>query len=119
MSGDATMTTHGIRALTAERAVKYHTLATLLMTVCAQLLLAACAEEVNKLAPPPPTEHGFGPYLETAPYLSSGLADDHQILPSVTSRSASYPDEPRNTLSPPPAAAEEGFAIPSFQPRGP
>ncbi len=98
----------------AGRSVKNLAVATLLLIACAPFLIVACAEEVNKLAPPPPIEYAFGPYLETAPYLSSGLAEDHQNLPSVTRRSAAYPDEPRNALSPPPAAPEQGFVIPSF-----
>ncbi len=112
------MTTHDPYARTSGRAVKSFALATLLLTAGVQLLVAACAEEANKLAPAPPAEYGLGPYLETTPYLSSGVPNgpngDRDAL-AITTKPGPRPDESRNDLPRRPASPEE----PSLSARGP
>ena len=100
------------------RDFKYLALATLLLVAATQLLLAAFAEEVNKLAPPP-DEYGFGPYLETTPFLLNRLPGPGQEDPTLTTSPAPRPDSPETPLSPPETAAEDGLTAPAFRPREP
>ena len=83
-------------ARAAGRQMKYLAVAALLLTACAQFLLTACAEEVNKLAPPPPAEYGLRPYLETAPYLSSGPLNSYYSAPDIATNPTPRQDARRN-----------------------
>ena len=90
------MTTHDPSAWAAGRQVKYLAIATLLLTASSQLLLAACAQEVAKLAPRPPAEYGLRPYLETAPYLSSGPPGGYYSAPDIATNSTTQQEAPRS-----------------------
>ena len=111
------MMTHDPRAWTAGRAVKYLALATLLLTACAQLLVAAFAEEVSKLAPRSTVESEF--YLDTSPYLSDGAPDGYRDLPAITRRPLPPPDAPREVFPSPLAKPEADLAKPPFRQREP
>jgi len=113
------MTTHDPRAWTAGRAVRFLALATLLLTACAQLLVAAFAEEVNELAPRRPVGSGFEPYLDTTPYLSDSAPDGYRDLPAITRRPPPQPGGHREAFPRPLLTPQEGLATPSFRQREP
>ncbi len=111
------MKTHDPRAWTAGRAVKFLALATLMLTACAQLLVAAFAEEVGKLAPRPTVESEF--YLDTTPYLSDSAPDGYRDLPAITRRPLPPPDAPREVFPGPLPTPETDLAKPSLRQRAP
>ena len=113
------MMTHDPRAWTAGRAVKFLALATLLLTACAQLLVAAFAEEVGKLAPRPMVESEFELYLDTTPYLSDSAPNGYRDLSAITRRPLPPPDAPREVFPSPLPTPETDLAKPSLRQRTP
>ena len=113
-SCDIAMTTHDPRAWTAGRAVRFLALATLLSTACAQLLVAAFAEEGDKVALRAAAESGFEPYLDTTPYLSDTALDGPPDLPAKTRRGPRA-DAPREVFPGPLPTPEKGPAPPPLQ----
>ncbi len=108
------MTTHDPRAWTAGRAIRVLALATLSLTACAQLLIAAFAEEVDELAPRPLVDSGFELYLDTTPYLLDSVPEGFRDLPAIT-RSPPPPDGHREVFPSPLATPEAELATPSLR----
>lgn len=112
------MTTPDPTTWGAGREVKRLALATLLLVACTQLLLAACAQEVNKLAPPP-ADYGLVPYLETTPFLLNRLPGSGRPEPVFTTRPAPRPPLLEGLDPPQETVAGEALTAPAFLPREP